>query len=187
MKKLLILFASPHKNGATRALLDTFLGESFCDWAVTQYDVCAEPVQPCTACGLCKKQPKCSMRDFDGIDAALRESDLLIIASPVYNLSFPAQMKSVIDRFQIYFEARFSRGERPAIQKPRQAVLLLTLGRENAFAVEVCEKTLRQSFSVMNTALLETLVLTDTDQGISKLNPVFAKARTLGLEIAAEL
>lgn len=182
----MILYASPHENGATRALLNALLGDVFEGWETDFFDVCANPVAPCNACGACKEVPRCALRDFDAIDAALRESDLLIVASPVYNLSFPAQLKSVIDRFQLYFEARFARGERPAIQKPREAVLLLTMGRSSAFAAEVCEKTLRQSFSVMNTALLETLVLADTDAGVAPDNPVFEKARLLGIEIAAK-
>lgn len=167
-------------------LLDALLGDAFKDWETDFFDVCAHPVAPCNACGACKKSPRCVMRDFDAIDAALRESDLLVVAAPVYNLSFPAQLKSVIDRFQLYFEARFARGERPAIQKPREALLLLTMGRSSAFAVQVCEKTLRQSFSVMHTELRDTLVLADTDAGVAPDDPIFEKARALGIEIAAK-
>lgn len=186
MQEVLVLFSSPHENGATRKLLNAFLG-GLEKVNITEFDVCKTPVRPCTACGLCKKISGCSMPDFDAIDAALRESDLLVVASPVYNITFPAQLKSVIDRFQRYFEARFARGEKPAIQKPRNAVLLLTMGRHDPFSVEVCEKILRQSFSVMHTKLLDTICLTDTDSGAAQQDSVFAKARALAIEIDTEM
>ncbi|MGN0478300.1 MAG: flavodoxin family protein [Hominenteromicrobium sp.] len=188
MKKALVLFASPHPNGAVRRLLDAFLsGLQDERWTVEERDVCRVPAAPCRACGYCRKTDGCALHDLDDFDASLRACDLLIVASPVYNLTFPAQLKSVIDRFQRYFEARFARGVRPAIEKPRQAVLLLTMGRHDAFAVEVCERMLRQSFSVMNTALRGTVCLTDTDAGTENESPVFEKARRIAIEIGREL
>ena len=109
-----------------------------------------------------------------------------MIASPVYNLTFPAQLKSVLDRFQRYFEARFERGVRQRLLSPRRAVLLLTMGRHDPLPVEICEKTLRQSFSVMNTHLTGTLCLPDTDGGIAAEHPIFEKARRMAIEIEAE-
>lgn len=188
MKKALVLFSSPHPDGATRHLLDAFLaGLSAEKWTVEERDVCKDPVAPCRACGYCKKTDGCILHDFDDTDASLRACDLLIVASPVYNLTFPAQLKSVIDRFQRYFEARFARGVRPAIEKPRQAVLLLTMGRHDAFPEEVCARMLRQSFSVVNTRLRDVLCLPDTDVGVSAQNPVFEKARLIAIEIERDI
>lgn len=119
MKKAVILFASPHENGATKKLLDAFLsGLEPEEWETTLFDVCKAPVKPCTACGYCQKTDGCAFHDLDDFDAALRDSDLLVIASPVYNLTFPAQLKSVLDRFQRYFEARFARGSSRRSQSP---------------------------------------------------------------------
>lgn len=187
VNKALVLFASPHADGPTHRLLDAFLsGLSPERWTVETRNVCREPAAPCMACGYCKRVDGCALHDLDGFDAALRESDLLVIASPVYNLTFPAQLKSVLDRFQRYFEARFERGVRPAIVKPRRAVLLLTMGWHDPLPVEICEKTLRQSFSVMNTHLTGTLCLPDTDGGIASEHPIFEKARRMAIEIEAE-
>ena len=69
----------------------------------------------------------------------------------------------------------------------RDAVLLLTMGRYDPFAVEVCEKTLRQSFSVMNTTLKKTVVLPDTDRADCENSAIFAKAQEIAIEIAREL
>ncbi len=187
MNRAFVVFASPHTHGATRALCDAFASGLTPDrWTVTEWDVCQKQAAPCTACGYCKTVDGCVLHDLDDFDAALRACDLLVIASPVYNLAFPAQLKAVLDRFQRYFEARFARGVRPAIAKPRRAVLLLTMGRHDSFSVEVCEKMLRQSFSVMNTRLVGALCLTDTDSGVRENDPIFEKARTMAIEIEKE-
>lgn len=188
MKKALILFSSPHAAGHTRGLLEAFQSGLVPErWELQEMDVCREPIKPCMACGVCRIKEGCVFHDLDTFDGALRESDLLVIAAPVYNLSFPAQLKNVLDRFQRYFEARFALGIRPVIQKPRKAVLLLTMGKGDPFAVEVCEKTLRQSFSVMNTKLVGTLCLANTDAGTEEDDPIFEKARTMAIEIDREL
>ena len=188
MKKALIIFASPHKNGPTAKLLDRFLsGLSPETWEVETLDVFKTAIRPCVACGVCKEKDGCVYPDLDAFDASFRACDLLIIASPVYNLSFPAQFKAVLDRFQRYFEARFTRGVRPVMEKKRSAVLLLTMGKGDAFAVEVCEKTLRQSFSILNVKLKTVLCLPDTDAGVAEDAPVFENARIKDIEIDAEL
>ena len=87
------------------------------------------------------------------------------MASPVYNLSFPAPLKAVLDRFQRYFEARFSLGKKPAIEKHRKAVLLVSAGANCREGVDIMEKQLRQSFSVMNTDLTDTVSWLCTDGG----------------------
>ena len=188
MKRALIVFASPHKNGPTKKLLESFLsGLDKKNWETEFMDVCKTPVQPCIACGACKTKDGCVYGDMDAFDAAFRACDLLVIASPVYNLSFPAQLKALLDRFQRYFEARFTRGVRPVIEKHRRAVLLLSMGKDDAFAVEVCEKTLKQSFSILNTKLTDTFCVPNTDEPEWDQACVFEKARIKAIEIDAEL
>ena len=100
MKHALVLFSSPHKDGHTKKLLEAFLdGLKGKDWQVKSLDICKVNIHPCIACGYCQKADGCAFRDLDEFDRDLRACDLLLIATPVYNLSFPAQLKAVIDRF----------------------------------------------------------------------------------------
>ena len=123
MKHALVLFSSPHKDGHTKKLLEAFLdGLKGEDWQVKSLDIFKVNIHPCIACGYCQKADGCAFRDLDKFDRDLRVCELLVIATPVYNLSFPAQLKAVIDRFQRYFEARFARGIRPAIATHRESV-----------------------------------------------------------------
>ena len=106
MKHALVLFSSPHKDGHTKKLLEAFLyGLKGKDWQVKSLDICKVNIHPCIACGYCQKADGCAFRDLDEFDRDLRACDLLLIATPVYNLSFPAQLKAVIDRFYANNEA----------------------------------------------------------------------------------
>lgn len=184
-KRLLVLFASPNPHGSTRLLLDSFLEcfKSQAEWEIDEMDVYSLNPRPCMGCGYCAKKDACQFPDLEGFDKALRRSDLLAVASPVYNASFPAPMKALLDRCQRYFEARFSLGQKHPIRKHRKAVLLLAMGREEEFPVEVTAYQLERTFSVMNTELCGCAVWGGTDLGRQNLGAAQQKARGLGLEI----
>ncbi len=188
-KNLLFLMASPHPKGTTRQLAVAFLeplrrSGRWQEHTIFLYD---QPPHPCTACGLCREQNGCRWHDLDEFDARLRESDLLLIASPIYNLSFPAPMKALLDRCQRYFEARFARGEKPCIPKGRKAVLLLTRGSGDARGDEICRQQLSQSFSVMHTELTGVCVWGHTDKGPDGYEEAAEKARAMALAIEKDL
>lgn len=189
-KRLLVLFCSPHPQGCTRMLLDSFL-EAFRgreDWLAEEMDVYRLNPRPCVACRACAQREACRFGDLDGFDQALRRCDLLAVASPVYNDSFPAPMKALLDRTQRYFEARFSLQKRPPIPKHRDAVLLLTMGREEEFPLRVTAHQLERAFSVMNTTLRGCAVWGGTDLDRRELPPpAREKARALALEILGEV
>lgn len=185
-KKLLVLFASPHSQGHTRKLLDSFT-ECFREnkeWAVEEVNVYEADIHPCTGCGACAKKEECAFEDgFSQIDEKLRQCDLLAVASPVHNCTFPSPMMAALGRTQRYFEARFSLGKKPPIKKHRNAVLLLTMGSQDEFGVEVTTYQLNRAFSVMNTDLIGCAVWDATDLGEQKKGEAQQKARALALEI----
>ncbi len=190
-KYVLVFFGSPHRHGYTAHLLRAFL-QPFHDRGqyelhiVSAYD---EEIAPCSACGFCKREEGCSMRDMDQIDDMIRRADMLVFATPVYNLTFPAPLKAIVDRFQRYFEARFALGLRPPIAKPKRAALLMTQGSGDPFGAQVIEKQLRMTFTVMNTQLDEIVLWTDTDrpEGKEKLNAMFDKAHLSALAMQEKI
>ena len=165
LKRMLVFFGSPHAHGHTAELLCSFLSKIPGDLVVHQLDAYRENIRPCCGCGYCEKQDGCSMDDFDKIDLLLRQADYLVIATPVYNLSFPAPLKAIFDRTQRYFSARFSRNVRPPIQRPKEAVLLLTAGSDDPEAGEIILRQLRMMFTVMNTRLTGECICLSTDRG----------------------
>ena len=188
-KTILVFFGSPRLDGFTSKLLKAFLKpfpEGSC--RAEFVDTYREKLEPCIACGLCKTREACRFRDMDDIDRLLREADLLVFATPVYNLTFPAPLKAVIDRFQRYFEARFSLGLRPPIPKYKPSVLLAALGSKDLAGVEMISRQLKTAFTVMNTSLAQTAVWSDTDHaGEGAEAEATSRAEAAALAIIGEL
>lgn len=187
VKKILVLLGTPHKNGNTVKMLDTFLKLLSAEpEQVTVFDTYKENLHPCMACSHCAHHEECAIHDSgDRLDQLIRECDLLVVASPVYNLSFPSPLKAAIDRFQRHFEARFSLGIRPPIAKPREAVLLACAGSPSADGIEIMEKQLRLCFSVMNTQLVGTAAWLSTDKGDDGWEKAKSALERLSLAISA--
>lgn len=164
MKKILVLFGSPHRNGNTAEMLDSFseLFPGNCE--IKFFSAFKMSIKPCIDCGYCKKYAGCIEHDSDDFMKSFEEADVFIVASPVYNFSFPAPVKNVLDRFQRYFNARFSRGEKPPIQKPKQAVLLMTCGSDEKEGFEISVYQLKRIFTVLNTELVSSVLLSETDK-----------------------
>lgn len=157
-----VIFASPHSDGACAEILSSFLEKLGLPLNIQIFNAYALNAAPCTDCGYCKTTEQCAFRDLDEFFAYLESCDLLIIASPVYNMSFPSPMKAILDRFQRYFNARFSLGIKPAIKKHHKAVLLAAAGSDKESG-EVLVRQLRQSFSVMNTELIADAIINGLD------------------------
>lgn len=156
--KVCVIFGSPHKKGNTASLLSDYLKTVPEEAEVQVVNCYGEAVSPCVDCGACKKTGSCVKRDIDGIYKAVEESDLLIFASPVYNLSFPSPMKAVLDRFQVYFNRRFSLNLRPPIEKPRKAVILLTHDSDKYGGAEYAVTALKMLCTVLNAEVTKTVI-----------------------------
>lgn len=162
MKNICTIFASPHKNGTSAAMLEELyrcLGTTGTD----RFDVFDMSIRPCIDCGWCKSHEGCAFNDMDGLYDAIEACDLLIIAFPIYNRSVPAPLKCVMDRFQRYFNARFSLGRRPPIKKSRKAILLCSAGSKEETG-EFAAAQFERCFSVMNTRLVGFVTVNDTDR-----------------------
>ena len=121
-------------------------------------------IKPCFDCGYCKKTAECAIRDMDDIDEYLNKADLLIFATPLYNFSFPAPMKLILDRMQRYFSARFSLNIKPPINKKKKGVLLLTCGSEDLSGTEIMQLQLKKIFTVINCKLVGSIFFKGTDK-----------------------
>lgn len=162
-KNVVVLFGSPHKNGCTAKMLESFLKNFPDDVNIKTFSAFEINPKPCIDCGYCKKNSGCIGNDLDGFMKAFEECDIFITASPVYTFSFPAPLKSVLDRFQIYFNARFSRNENPPIAKSKQAVLLMTCGGKEDDGFKISTHQLKRTFTVLNTKLVSSCLWSETD------------------------
>ena len=101
MKKVLILSSSPRKGSNSDLLCDAFQrGAQECGHDVKKLRLADRKINPCLACDYCLSHGcKCVQDDgMQDIFPALREADVIVLASPVYFHSINAQLKMVFDR-----------------------------------------------------------------------------------------
>lgn len=134
---------------------------------------------PCDDCRYCQRQEGCSKRDLDDVYAALEAADLVVIATPVYHLSFPAPLKAFIDRLQQYWSARFVRNKRPPIARPKKLVLLTVSGSPRREGGPFLERQLAPPCTVIHASLCGAVHVIGADA------PDFSPQE--GLEQAAQL
>lgn len=180
--KALIWFGSPHKVGYTAQMVNELANALSDDTEIFIYNCYEENPRPCIDCGFCKQQEGCSSSDLDGLYAALEESNILIIASPVYNMGFPSPLKAVIDRMQRYYNARFSLGKKPPIPAAKRAYLLLTAGSGEGVSFCIIHQQLEQMFTILNAKLKKTVLLSSTDE-----NPALEQALEKIHDIAKDI
>lgn len=159
--KAVHIFGSPHKNGFTRKLADYYISSlpGKCD--IVEFNAYEMNAAPCTGCGCCADENLCINNDMESLVSAIYESDIIIISSPVYYLSFPAPLKAVIDRFQRFFEAE-RRGDNFLKNKERKAVILLTAGTPSERG-EMIKKQLRWVLPSLGAKLEKMIICPKTD------------------------
>ena len=98
---ILILSGSPRKNGNTDFLVEAFskgAAEKHHVEVVSVHDYNVRPCMGCNACFTNAGNVCVQKDDMAVIYSKLAESDMLVIASPVYFYGLSAQLKAVIDR-----------------------------------------------------------------------------------------
>lgn len=161
-KKALVLYGSPHKNGNTKKALLTITKplETYYNFEII--DSFKENIQPCTDCGFCTKVARCKFDDFNHIDVSFRSCNLIVLATPVYNLSFPAPLKNIIDRTQLYFNMKTKLKINPFSQK-KEAILIATYGSCDNSCEELLLKQVQPFFKLLNATVMRSIFISNTD------------------------
>lgn len=99
-KKVLILSASPRKQGNSDILCDEFaLGAREAGHEVEKVRIAEKNIGYCRGCYACKDTGICAIKDdMAELLQIMIDADVIVFASPVYFYSVDAQLKAVIDR-----------------------------------------------------------------------------------------
>lgn len=158
----LILSGSPHENGYTSSILK-FIVSSSPQTNVVKIEAFKENIKPCIDCSFCKKNFKCIFDDMNRINDLIENADILIFAFPIYNSSFPAPLKSILDRMQPYYHKKFTLGIKHPIKKPKKSLILTTQGSENIHTQEIIKFQLNPILKLLNASECEYLCIKNTD------------------------
>ena len=94
---------SPRCNGNTDTLLEQAMSALYGQKTQTKVIFLRElNIAPCRHCGHCQKTGKCAIEDdMQWLYHDLRETDFLVLASPIFFMGVTAQTKAMIDRCQV--------------------------------------------------------------------------------------
>ena len=144
----LLIYGSPRRGGVTEQMVDQLL-DGIEHTRINAYDAAAKP---CLDCRGCYVDGRCVMRDLDAFYAALEQAECVVIATPVYHLSFPAPLKAMLDRTQPYWAMRFIQGIKPPITTPKR-VILLSHADKDEHGGEMLVRQLSPALTVLNAKL----------------------------------
>lgn len=118
---------SPRLNGNSRWLLTSFLKECEEYGAVTRIiDACKADIQPCKELTVCEKKGYCPLKDDmeETIYALIRKADIVVLASSVFFYNVTAQVKTLIDRCQMFWGRKYKLKLKDPHSYSRQGFLL---------------------------------------------------------------
>ena len=101
-KKIVVLNGSPRKNGNTSALVREFSkGAESTGNTVTVFFLGDMDIHECKGCfgGHSSRECPCVQKDdMDKIYPVVRESDIVVLATPLYYWNMSGQLKTAVDR-----------------------------------------------------------------------------------------
>lgn len=180
MKKILIIFSSPHENGKTKKLLNLFIEPMRNKFEINFFNTYENAILSCDDCGKCKQFDQCKFDDLKNLNANLEDCDVIVIASPVYNLGFPGPLKTLLDRFQAYYNFYMENGG-CKVDKKKEVILLLTCGRKcEDFAVDVMERQLNCILKYLNAKVSSKIIWDQTDANSELNQGLLQKIKKIG-------
>ena len=158
MKKILIVTASPRKNGNTNSLVKAFAkgldeGNEVTYEVVDLYDL---DIKPCLACRCCQTDwdEYFCMQDDDltnGLFDQIMGADLIVLATPIYAWYCTAPMKALLDRCvyalnKYYDDVTGTHGGNrgPALWAGKKVALITTCGYKPEVGADLLEEGLRR-------------------------------------------
>ena len=147
--KICVLMGSPRKNGNTAALMSPFIkrleeGGHICQ-SIWLYD---KRLEACIACRQCQKDwtifgcPK--EDDMQEIFDQVRESEMLILATPIYSWYCTPPMKATLDRLVYGMNKYYGEEKGPSLWKGKKVGLLTTCGYPPEKGSDLFEEGIRR-------------------------------------------
>jgi putative NADPH-quinone reductase len=190
-KKVIGLLGSPLTEGNTAKLLEKALQGARDAGCETETIVVANlDFQACMEMMFCKEHDTCIIDDdMQPMYGKFKDMDSLILATPVMTMGIPGKLKSFMDRFQVFFMAKYVRNQ-PFIsrdrKKNRQALFICISGMKIPDVFVGAKKTVEAFFDIIDCKYWSELLINDMDtvQDVAKhpelLDSAYKKGFALG-------
>jgi multimeric flavodoxin WrbA len=161
------IFGSPRKGGNTELLLEEALrGEEKEGAVVERLHVANVHITPCTECLQCLQKGECVIQDdMQKIYPKLLDSDIIILASPIFFYGITAWAKALVDRSQALWARKYVLKD-PSLGKEgkrRKGFLISVGGTKGQKVFEGAILTAKYFFDVLNADYVGELVFRNMD------------------------
>jgi multimeric flavodoxin WrbA len=167
-RKIIGLLGSPLAEGNTAKLLEKALQGARDAGCETETIVVANlDFQACMEMMFCREHETCIMDDdMQPMYGKFKEMDSLILATPVMTMGIPGMLKSFMDRFQVFFNAKYVR-KAPFItkeqKKNRRGLFICISGMSVAGVFSGAKKTVEAFFDIIDCQYWDELLVNDMD------------------------
>lgn len=188
--RIIALLGSPLPRGNTAQLLDRAIqGARDAGAEVEKIEVTNLNVRACREIFFCREHETCAMKDdMIGIYEKFRDIDGVIIATPVMTMGIPGMLKSFIDRFQVYFMAKYVRRRPMVPEEKRRSRLGLYLGISGMnlpYVFDGAKLTIHAFFDIIDVTYWDDLLVRDMDtiMDLNKMPEIMQEAYRKGSEM----
>jgi len=166
--KIIGILGSPLTEGNTARLLDRALkGAEDAGCEVEKIIVVNLDFQACQEMMFCAEHETCILDDdMQAMYPKLREMDGFIVATPVMTMGIPGKLKSFIDRFQVFFMAKYVR-KKPFIskekKKARKGIFICISGMNIPEVFVGAKMTIKAFFDIIDCEYSDELLISNMD------------------------
>ncbi|HAR96961.1 MAG TPA: hypothetical protein DCR97_13540 [Deltaproteobacteria bacterium] len=132
---------------------------------VVRFNLNLLTIKPCQDCGECEKTGECDISDdMAYVSEAIRNSDRIVLASPIFFFGLSAQTKLMVDRCQPFWCEKYLL-KRPIPEGPngRRGLLILVGGMKKEIGVQCGEATALAFFRTINVPEHQTVSFLGVD------------------------
>jgi multimeric flavodoxin WrbA len=165
--RVLGIAGSPRRNGNTDLLLAEVLkGAASKEAEVKTIVLNRLTMIPCQHCDFCLTEGKCKVKDdMQMIYRELEEADIIVLASPIQFTGVTAQMKAMIDRFQVLWSRKYVLKVPPlGDERNRKGFFISVGGRKAPGMFEPALEMIKTVFTVMNVTYAGELLFSGVDE-----------------------
>lgn len=144
-----ILMGSPRKNGNTYKLLKSFIEEL--EFQQVQYDLIwlyDKHIEPCIACRKCQKDWTifgCHYSDdMQEIFDKVYDSDVIVLATPIYSWFCTPPMKAMLDRLVYGMNKYYGDEKGPSLWKGKKLAIITTCGYRPENGADLFEEGIKR-------------------------------------------
>lgn len=192
-KKVIGILGSPLSKGNTAILLEQALeGARAAGADVERINVPFLQFQPCMEIFYCVDHETCRMKDdLSGIYDTFRDLDALIIATPIMTMGIPGKLKSFMDRFQVYYMAKYVRKKSlvPEEKRKNRKCLFMSISGMNLPDVfDGAKMTVKAFCQIIDCTYWDEILVNDMDtiQDIRTRTDVMEAAYQKGYALGIE-